>query len=281
MSPAEPGAARALRFGLAGDVVVVTGGGSGIGRATAEFAAADGALVAVLDINEAGIAETLEHIASAGGSARGYPVDVTNAADLETVCARVEDELGPIYGLVPSAGTSRPEPAELMPLSTWTTLIDLNLNGTFFSCQAAGRRMLEHGRGAIVTVGSVDSLGGHAGRSHYCASKFAVANLTRCLALEWGRRGVRVNCLAPGIVDTPLIRRGIPVDQLENVLLERTPHSRYAAASDMAKAALFLLSDGASYVNGAVLSADGGLSAGYLNHTPAGARHAVSATERG
>jgi NAD(P)-dependent dehydrogenase (short-subunit alcohol dehydrogenase family) len=276
MPPFKAGALGPLRFGLTGEVVVVTGGGSGIGRATAELATADGALVAVLDIDKAGIAGTIEGISAAGGTARGYPVDVRDAEGLEATCARVEDELGAIYGLVPCAGTSRPEPAELMPLTTWTGLIDLNLTGMFLTCQSAGRRMLAHGRGAIVTIGSVDSLAGHAARSHYCASKFAVANLTRALALEWGRRGVRVNCLAPGIVDTPLIRRGIPIDQLENVLLDRTPHPRYADALDMAKVALFLLSDAASYVNGAILSADGGLSAGYLNHTFSGVRRAVS-----
>ena len=270
-----------LAFGLAGRVVIVTGGGSGIGRAVAERAAADGALVAVLDVNTEGIDETLSRIAATHGTALGYQVDVCDAESVERACESIESDLGPIFGLVPCAGTSRPEPAVSMPLATWTGLLSLNLTGMFYCCQSAGRRMLKHGAGSIVTIGSVDSLGGHAGRAHYCASKFAVANLTRALALEWGRRGTRVNCLAPGIVDTPLIRRGIPIDQLENVLLDRTPHPRYAAASDMAKAAMFLLSDASSYVNGTILSADGGLSAGYLNGTPQGETRATGALTHG
>jgi len=229
------------------------------------MAAADGARVAALDVNADGIAETLETIRTAGGTAAGYQVDVTDAGAVETAFSNIERDLGPVYGLVPCAGTSRPEPVQTMPLSTWTGLLSLNLTGTFTCVRAAGRRMLTHGQGAIVTIGSIDSLQGHAGRGHYTASKHAVANLTRALSIEWGRRGVRVNCLAPGIVDTPLIRRGIPMDQLTNVLLHRTPHPRYANGDDMAKAAMFLLSDAASYVNGIVLSADGGLSVGYLN----------------
>jgi NAD(P)-dependent dehydrogenase (short-subunit alcohol dehydrogenase family) len=136
----------------------------------------------------------------------------------------------------------------------------------FLSCQAVGRRLLAAGGGAIVNVASVNSLGGFAGRANYCSSKYGVAGLTSVLAIEWGRRNIRVNAVAPNGVDTPLVRRGIPPGFVSDVLENRTPLGRMARPEEISAVVLFLLSDAASYVTGAVVPVDGGLTAGFYTN---------------
>ena len=245
-------------------VVFVTGGGSGIGRAMALMAARYGARVAVGDVNEPGARETVGLIAEAGGTALALALDVTSQQQTTTAVEHCEARFGPITGLITCAGTSQPQPSEDMTDAVWERIIGLNVTGTMLSCQTVGVRMLARGMGAIVTIGSTDSLGGHGGRAHYSASKHAVVGLTKVLALEWGHLGVRVNCLAPGAVDTPLLRGGVPADQIQEVLFDRTPMERLGSGDDMAGAAMFLLSSLASYVNGAVLPVDGGVTTGYI-----------------
>jgi NAD(P)-dependent dehydrogenase (short-subunit alcohol dehydrogenase family) len=248
-----------VNFGLSGRVVMVTGGGSGIGRATALLAAAEGARVAILDSN----ADAAEAVA-AEVSGIAVVLDVRDGSAVRAAVARTERELGPVDGLVAAAGISRAEPAETMPEEVWQDVIGTNLTGAFLCAQAVGGGMIERRRGAIVTVASSDAFGGHAGRAHYCASKFGLIGLTRTLAIEWGRHGVRVNAVAPGAVDTPLLHRGVPADQIEQVLRDRTPLARLASAEDQARASLFLLSDAAAYVTGAMLPVDGGLTSGFF-----------------
>lgn len=247
-----------------GSVVLVTGAGSGIGRATAMAAMRHGARIGVGDINEAATRETVRDIEAAGGSALSLPFDVTSGEQTEAAVALCEAQLGPITGLVTCAGTSQPQPAEDLTDASWQRVIGINLTGTMVSCQKVGTRMILRRKGAIVTIGSTDSLGGHAGRAHYVASKHGVVGITKVLALEWGHLGIRVNCIAPGAVDTPLLRGGVPADQIDHVLCDRTPMARLGSGDDMASAAVFLLSSLASYVNGAVLPVDGGISTGYM-----------------
>ena len=170
----------------------------------------------------------------------------------ERATASLEAAFGPITGLVTAAGLSRPAPAEAMDEATWDLVVDTNLKGMFLSCQAAGKRMLAHGGGAIVNIASVNSLGGAAGRSNYCSAKFGVTGLTDVLAVEWGRRGIRVNAVAPNGVDTPLVRKGIPPRWLDEVLINRTPMGRMAQPQEIANVVMFLLSDAASYITGAI-----------------------------
>jgi NAD(P)-dependent dehydrogenase (short-subunit alcohol dehydrogenase family) len=253
-----------MDYGLQGRVIFITGGGSGIGRAIAIEAARGGARVAVVDA----IGERAEQVATElrelGAETLAKTLDVRDTSACEAVVARVEKELGAIEGMVACAGISPPSPADVMPDEIWTRCLDVNLTGMFRSVQAVGKRMVDRRRGAIVTISSVDGLGGHAGRVHYSASKHGVIGLTRALAIEWGRHGVRVNSVAPGVVDTPLLKAHIPPDHLQYAMVDRNPLGRLARAEEQAGPTLFLLSDAASYVNGSVLTVDGGSSAGFF-----------------
>ncbi|MFH1796881.1 MAG: SDR family NAD(P)-dependent oxidoreductase [Pseudomonadota bacterium] len=253
-------------FDFSGHVVMVTGGASGIGLATAEALAAAGACVGVADLQSLAARDVVEAISRSGGQAMALPLDVRDAAATEAAVAELEARFGPVRGLVTAAGLSRPAPAETMDEASWDLVVDTNLKGMFLSCQAVGRRMLAHGRGAIVNISSVNALGGFAGRSNYCSAKFGVTGLTDVLAIEWGRRGIRVNAVAPNGVDTPLVRNGIPPSFVTEVLENRTPLGRMAKPAEVASVVLFLLSDAASYVTGATLPVDGGLCAGFYTN---------------
>lgn len=253
-----------MDYGLQNRVIFITGGGSGIGRAIGIEAARGGAKVAVVDA----VAERAEQVAielrELGAEATAETMDVRDPAACEATVARVEQTLGAIDGMVACAGISPPSAAHVMPDEIWTRCLDVNLSGMFRSVQPVGRRMVERKRGAIVTIASIDGLGGHAGRAHYSASKHGVIGLTRALAIEWGRFGVRVNAVAPGVVDTPLLKANIPPDHLQYAMVDRNPLGRLCRPQEQAGPALFLLSDAASYVTGSVMTVDGGSSAGFF-----------------
>lgn len=253
-----------MDYGLNGRVVFITGGGSGIGRAIGLEAARGGARVAVIDAVAERSAQVATELRDLGVDAVGETLDVRDAAACETVVARVEQKLGAIDAMVACAGISPPSAADVMPDEIWTRCIDVNLTGMFRSVQAVGKGMVARRKGAIVTIASIDGLGGHAGRAHYSASKHGVIGLTRALAIEWGRHGVRVNAVAPGVVDTPLLRANIPPDHLQYAMLDRNPLGRLARPDEQAGPTLFLLSDAASYVTGSVMTVDGGSSAGFF-----------------
>jgi NAD(P)-dependent dehydrogenase (short-subunit alcohol dehydrogenase family) len=257
---------RNVSFDFTGRTVLVTGAASGIGEAVARALAGAGAAVGIGDVQADVAGEIATSLRQSGGKAVALPFDVRDAQATDAAVAALESEFGQLNGLVTAAGLSRPAPAESMTEATWDLVVDTNLKGMFLSCQAAGRRMLANGGGAIVNIGSVNSLGGFAGRSNYCSAKFGVSGLTEVLAIEWGRRGIRVNAVAPNGVDTPLVRKGIPPRFVEEVLNNRTPLGRMAHPAEIAATVLFLLSDAASYVTGAIVPVDGGLCAGFYTN---------------
>ncbi len=252
-----------IRFGLERRVVMVTGAASGIGRATALALAAQGARVAVADMN----GDAARTVAGGiGDDALAVTFDVRDAAATQAAMQAATDRFGALDGLVCSAGTSRAAPAEALGAADWDLVIDSNLKGSFLSAQAAAAGMIRAGRGSIVLISSLNGRGGHPGRAHYCASKAAVEGLTRDLACEWGRHGVRVNAVAPNVTDTPLVRANLPERFVSDVIIDRTPLGRMARPEEIADSCLFLLSDAAAYITGIVLPVDGGISAGWLTH---------------
>lgn len=253
-----------IDYGLRDKVIYITGGGSGIGRAIALLAARGGARVAVADAVAERATQVAAELRDLGVQALGETLDVRDAQACDQVVARIEEQLGPLDGMVACAGISPPSAATEMSDDTWSKCLDVNLTGMFRSIRPVGQRMVQRQRGAIVTISSVDGLGGHAGRAHYSASKHGVIGLTRALAIEWGRHGVRVNSVAPGVVDTPLLRANIPPDHLQYAMLDRIPLGRLARAEEQAGPTLFLLSDAASYLTGSVMTVDGGTSAGFF-----------------
>lgn len=253
-------------FGLAGRAYLITGAGQGIGQALALALAEEGANLALADLNGEAAAALAEACTGKGVRAAGFVLDVRDAAAIETVVAAAENIIGPLMGAVPCAGVARAAPATTMPEDLWDLVIDTNLKGTFLTCQAVGRRMSERGTGAIVTIASITGFGGQSGRANYAASKWGVIGLTKTLAVEWGRFGLRVNAVAPNAVDTPMIRAGVPAEFVVGVMEDRTPLGRIAQPAEVADAILYLLSDRASYVNGSILPVDGGLTAGFLTH---------------
>lgn len=250
-------------YGLKDRVIAITGGASGIGRAAALALAKDGAKIGIIDMNADAIDTVLEEIRAIGAAASGFALDVRDSAAQAHAAEQFESELGPVTGLIACAGTGRAAPAEAMTDDEFSAVMSVNVDGVFNSAREFGKRMIAAGGGSIVLIGSVDSLGGHSGRANYSASKHAVIGLTKTFAIEWGRHGVRVNSVAPGFVDTPLLRASMPSSFSENIL-DRTPLGRMASAEEIAKTCLMLLSESASYVTGANLSVDGGLTAGFF-----------------
>lgn len=254
-----------LNYGLSGRVVVVSGATSGIGLASAVALARDGAHVAILGTNQERMTDAVAKVREAGGGKSkvvGVLVDVRNPATLTDAAATVSAELGQVSALIASAGIAGAVKAEDMTLEELNNVLAVNVGGVLSTCQAFVRGMIERRSGSIVLIGSVNSIGGQPGRMHYTASKHAVLGMVKNLAIEWGRFGVRVNGIAPGPVDTPLLRRNLPPAFVSSVFEDRIPLGRMARADEIAGASLMLLSDAASFVNGAMLVVDGGMTAG-------------------
>jgi NAD(P)-dependent dehydrogenase (short-subunit alcohol dehydrogenase family) len=246
-------------FRLDQQTALVTGAASGIGRGLAFGLAAAGANVACFDLPESPLEEVCEKIRATGHEAIAVPGDVKDADILNHAVRDAESEFGPLSLAVNSAGIANAAPAEEMSLSQWQRVIDINLTGVFLSCQAEGRAMLNHGRGAIVNIASMSGSIVNRGllQAHYNASKAAVSHLSRSLAMEWAHRGVRVNAISPGYTATPMNLRAEVAEQVKTFEAD-TPLGRMATVDELVGPAVFLLSDAASFCTGVDLLIDGG-----------------------
>ena len=248
---------------LNGKVVVITGGGSGIGAATAQLFASEGAQVVSLDIDAARGAETLD---SLKGKHSSLTVDVSNAQQVESTINDILSTFGRIDALVNVAGGSGRKwgdgPTDVCTLEGWEKTLTLNLNSVFYMCKYSLQAMLTQGRGVIVNVSSVlgmvggdDDFATHA----YATSKGAVISLTRSIASYYAPHGIRANVICPGLIETPMSKRAQESEQIRTRLSQLQPlTSDFGSPEDVAHAALYLASDASSFVTGAVLTVDGG-----------------------
>jgi NAD(P)-dependent dehydrogenase (short-subunit alcohol dehydrogenase family) len=242
-----------------GRVGLVTGGGSGIGRAVALRLARAGADVAVLDLNAGGAEGVAAEVRSAGCRAVAVPVDVSVAASVAAAVERVAAELGRIEVCVNSAGIADFTAFTDLDEARFDRMIAVHLKGTYLVCRAVVPAMIAARSGRIVNISSAAGLnGGGPGLAHYAAAKAGIIGLTKSLALELGPYGITVNAIAPGLIDTPLIRQaGAPAD-LYDAIVARIPVRRIGRPEDIAAACAYLASEEAAFCTGQVLSPNGG-----------------------
>ena len=247
---------------LAKTVAVVTGGGSGIGRATAELFAREGATVVIADLHGDRAESVAKGIDDAGGTAMAVEADVATPEGVDHVFARADSVFAPVDILVNNAGASLGNDLRTIEPDLWDRNFDIVLKSAFLCTKAALPGMIARRKGAIVNIASVNGLMG-LGEEAYSAAKAGMVNLTQNTAIRYGEFNVRANCIAPGTVDTPIWAERKAVNP--NVMQELAawyPLGRVGQPEDIAQAALFLVSDAASWITGVVLPVDGGLTAG-------------------
>lgn len=247
-------------FDLSGRVALVTGAGSGIGQRIALGLAQCGADVACLDRRtDGGLADTKAMIEGAGRKVLTISADVTDRAALDAAVAEAEGMLGPLGIAVNAAGIANANPAEEMAEEQYQTMMDINMKGVFFSCQAEANAMLKHGKGSIINIASMSGVIVNRGLSqvHYNASKAGVIHMSKSMAMEWVGRGVRVNSISPGYTATPMNTRPEMVHQTKE-FESQTPMQRMASVDEMVGPAVFLASDASSFCTGVDLLVDGG-----------------------
>ena len=234
----------------------ITGAGSGIGAVTAKRFAAEGAKLALTDVNQEGLDKVASEI---GGDVLTTIADVSNRDQVQANAKNIVEKFGQLDILIANAGLTRDGLSLKMSEANWDLVLDVNLKGTFFCCQAAMRHMMSQKSGRIVTTASVASLG-NPGQVNYSAAKAGIIGLTKTLALELAHFGITVNCVAPGATDTPMLQA--LKDEVREGMLKMIPLKRFASPDDIAAAHLFFCSDDAAYVTGQVLFVDGGISTG-------------------
>lgn len=238
-------------------VAIVTGGARGIGKAAVLRFAEEGAAVAIWDVNEELGNELVSSLTNEGKKALFVKVDVTDFNSTTEAAAKTVETLGTIDILVNNAGITRDASLAKMTPEQWKMVIDVNLTGVFNCTKSVMNIMIEKGSGKIINTSSVVGLYGNFGQTNYVATKSGVIGMTKVWARELGRKGICVNAVAPGFIATEMV--GTIPEKVINMLVEKTPLGRLGAPEDIANAYLFLASNESNYVNGTVLSVDGGL----------------------
>jgi 3-oxoacyl-[acyl-carrier protein] reductase len=242
---------------LKDNVAVITGAGQGIGKATALLFAKEGASIVVVDINEANAKTVADEISAEEGKAIAVKTNVALFADAEMVARTAKDTYGRVDILINNAGITRDATLAKMTEEQFSQVIDVNLRGVFNMTKAVSPIMIEAGYGRIVNTSSVVALYGNFGQTNYVATKSGVIGMTKVWARELGRKGITVNAVAPGFIATEMVK-SVPEKVIAGIK-ERTPLQRLGEPIEIAQAYLFLASKDASFVNGAVLSVDGGM----------------------
>ena len=252
-------------FSLEGRVAVVTGGTSGIGRALSLGLADAGADVIASARRKEQVDKTAGEIEARGRKTLRMASDVSDRSTLETLLAAVLERFGKVDILVNCAGTIKRTPTLDIPEAEWTNILNTNLTGTLRACQVFGRHMLERGYGRIINIASLNSFVALSEVAAYAASKAGVASLTRSLAVEWSKKGVTVNAVAPGVFRTDLNAQLLDSTPRGQELLMRTPMGRFGKTEELIGATVYLASDAASFVTGQILVVDGGFLASGVN----------------
>ena len=243
---------------LEGKISLITGAAQGIGLATAIKFAQEGAVVVVCDVKQAAVDAAVQQCEALGAQAVGFVMDVTQRDMVDAVVARVMERFGRIDVLVNNAGITQDARLQKMTLEQFDRVIDVNLRGVFHCAQAVVDTMVAQGSGVILNASSVVGIYGNFGQTNYAATKFGVIGFTKTWSRELGPKGIRVNAVAPGFVETPILST-IP-DKVLQEMRERVPLKRLAQPEELANVYAFLASDEASYINGAVLEVSGGMS---------------------
>jgi len=242
---------------LKNKVSIITGAAQGIGLATALKFAEEGATVIVCDLKPEGVDAALAMVRARGAQAQGFAVNVTDRDGLDAMAAAVKAHYGHIDVLVNNAGITKDARLQKMTLEQFDAVIDVNLRGVFHATQAVLPTMVAQGSGVILNASSVVGLYGNFGQTNYAASKFGVIGFTKTWSRELGPKGIRVNAVAPGFVETPILAT-IP-DKVLQQMREQVPLHRLGKPEEIANVYAFLASDEASYINGAVIEVSGGM----------------------
>jgi NAD(P)-dependent dehydrogenase (short-subunit alcohol dehydrogenase family) len=240
-------------------IALITGGGSGIGEATALRFAREGAKIAICDVDEDSANRVAQSIKEAGGESMVITADVSNRSDVEAMVSRVVEHFGRVDILVNNAGINRDAFVKKMTEEQWDDVIRINLKGTFLCAQAAFGVMSQQKYGKIINTASIGAVG-NIGQANYAASKCGVIGFTKTLALEGARYNINVNCVAPGATKTPMTGK-LP-EKMVDMITAKIPFGRWAEPDDIASAHVFFASDEAGYVTGQVLFVDGGITTG-------------------
>jgi 2-hydroxycyclohexanecarboxyl-CoA dehydrogenase len=248
---------------LSGRNAVVTGGASGIGRGICLRLAREGANVAILDLNVAGAEKVASEIIALGRKAVACQTDVANRTQVQAAIERVHKEFGSAHILVNDAGIGKFVPLASMREAEWDEMIGIHLKGTFNCTKAVVQDMIDAKWGRIVNISSTAGLGGATGLVHYSAAKAGIIGFTKALAQELGPMGITVNAIAPGLIDTPILRKdGVLTERMQkfiNITVNRSPVRRSGVPDDIAAACAYLASEEASFFTGQVMSPNGGM----------------------